>query len=30
MMQLEAELAKYQSFLGQLRAQMQGEEYDGK
>jgi hypothetical protein len=30
MMQLEAELAKYQSFLGQLRSQMQSEEYDGK
>jgi hypothetical protein len=30
LMQLEAELAKYQSFLGQLRAQVQREEYDGK
>jgi hypothetical protein len=30
MMQLEVELAKYQSFLGQLRAQVQREEHGGK
>ena len=30
MMQIEAELAKYQSFLGQLRAQVQREEHGGK
>lgn len=30
LMHLEAELAKYQRFLGQLRAQVQHEEYDGK
>ena len=30
LMQLEAELAKYQRFLGQFRAQVQHEEYDGK
>lgn len=29
-MQLEAELAKYQSFLGHLRDQVQQEEHDGK
>lgn len=30
LMQLEAELAKYQSFLGHLRGQVQQEEHDGK
>jgi hypothetical protein len=30
LMQLEAELAKYQRVLGQLRAQVQHEEDDGK
>ena len=30
LMQLEAELAKYQRFLGQLRAQVEREEHGGK
>ena len=30
MTQLEAELAMYQSFLGQLRAQVEREEHGGK